>query len=286
MPSYKQIFFSHSFAFLLSLPLIPSLQSASMSKPSLITSTSTPSIAVPSLHFDDVQGLPSAIVAPPRLCHTASLTEVNKVQLQMTNVVYHTEIWYGPHLPQTMQYENLDTLEILNLPIAPLARAVQISNADGSTRIEYKVVVPPLDAHNAQRKTLIGADPQFSGDLYRITHHHFQSADVWASSFLASPNHSLFQVHRLQNSCRLQHGSVLKAPIAWHGGAVVTEKLGELQGWTLLELRLRTSRQTIYVRVLSEYVAMDRTWYGQLGRWIRIAARRMCRKYNDDMHAR
>jgi hypothetical protein len=185
-----------------------------------------------------------------------------------------------------MQYEDIDTLEIFDLPIAPLARTVQISNADGSTRIEYEVVVPPLDAHNAQRKILIGVDPQFSGDLYRITHHDRQSADVWASAFLASPNHSLFQVHRLQNPRRLQYGSVLKAPAAWHGGAVVTEKLGELQGWTLLELCLRTSGQTIYVRVLSEYVAMDRTWYGQLGRWIRITARRMRRKYNDDMHAR
>jgi hypothetical protein len=65
-----------------------------------------------------------------------------------------------------MQYENMDTLERYDLPITPLAWAVHISNADGSSRFEYEVVVPPLDPLNAQRKTLIGVDPQFSGDLY------------------------------------------------------------------------------------------------------------------------
>ncbi|KAF7371997.1 hypothetical protein MVEN_00057800 [Mycena venus] len=62
-----------------------------MSKPSLLTSTSTPSIAAPFLHFNDTLGLPSTTVAPLKLFHKASLTEVNKVQLQ-TKVIYHREI--------------------------------------------------------------------------------------------------------------------------------------------------------------------------------------------------
>ncbi|KAJ7657461.1 hypothetical protein DFH06DRAFT_1131940 [Mycena polygramma] len=257
-----------------------------MSKQSIITSSSTPSFASPSIYAHDIPRLPTALVTTPSLYGEGNLIEVNKVRLGTKSVVYHAELWRGKSPPATIMYENPDTLELYALHTAPLSRVIQVTAEDRTMHQEYEFVLPPYNTYRAGVKTLTGTDPDFSGDPHRVTHHDPSSAKVWGSAFIESPDHLLFQMHRSQNQCRLHHGSTMKAPCAWMGTAVVTEKLGECKGWTVLELRLLTSGATIYLRVLSELVAMDRTCYGRLGRWIRVTTRRMRGRYDDVKHAR
>ncbi|KAJ7858007.1 hypothetical protein B0H13DRAFT_2574043 [Mycena leptocephala] len=221
-----------------------------MSKLSITTSSSTPSFASPSLYAGDTPHIPSVIIASPTLVNEENLIELNKVQFQNTKVVYHSEVWSGHHLPKEMKYENIDSMEVFSLLLAPLARTIHVTRPDGTSGLEYEVVLPPHNSYRAQLKTLTGVDPDFSVNPHRVTHHDFDSADVWASVFIKSPEHLLFHLNRPQNHRCLQHGSTLKAPSAWSGTAVVTEKLVESAGWTILELRLRTSNHPIYLRTV------------------------------------
>ncbi|KAJ7759750.1 hypothetical protein DFH07DRAFT_957856 [Mycena maculata] len=228
---------------------------------------------------------------PSHLAHSlppygpAIITAVTKVCLGADTYVYHAETWRGHRLPHTMEYESLNSMATYALHLAPLARTIDTTE-NGETRQQYELVLPPYTILQTISKVTHGVDPDFDGAPHQITHYDVSAADIWATAFLLNPDHLLFQIHRIQNGRRLHRGSIVKAPSAWVGDAVVVEKVGELIGWTLLEFRLLTSRKIIYVRALSDLVAMDRTCGGQCARWMRIQARRVWGTYNDEKYAR
>ncbi|KAJ7107461.1 hypothetical protein C8R44DRAFT_744647 [Mycena epipterygia] len=236
-----------------------------MSKSSLLLS---PRVIQPSLPYSSSRLLPLATLPVPY--NQGNITEVNKVQLGNKTFAYHTEILRSHQLLNAMQYENIDSLEIYTLHLAPLARHVLVSDNNGTIHYEHEVVLPPYDLYKAAAKMMCGVDPDFSGVGHHITHHDPTSADVWVSAYIESPDHLLFHAHDIQNHGHLHYRSTLKAPSAWSGVAIVIEKVGESSGWTILELRLLATSHTIYLRVLNKHVAMDRTCHGRGAKWIRI----------------
>lgn len=257
-----------------------------MSKLSFATIPSTTSLAAPSTPAGSVAiHIPSQISYPLAPYNANTITEINKVRLDTKTFVYHTELLRGRQLPHTMDYGNA-ALQIYTLRLEPLARTVLVTDEDGSTHQEHEVVLPPYSDYEAAAKVTAGVDLDLDGAAHQVTHHIPTSAHVWATAYILSPDHLLFQLHRIQNRHLLHCGSIVKAPSAWIGMAIVVEKVAELLGWTLLELRLLTTGTTIYLRVLSDLVAMDRTCFGRAGRWIRVTSRCVWGTYDKEKHAR
>ncbi|KAJ7089434.1 hypothetical protein C8R44DRAFT_892388 [Mycena epipterygia] len=211
-----------------------------MSKSSAILSPSDTQLSLPYS-----AGHLSLLATPPPPYDQGNITQINKVRLGNTTFAYHTEILRSHRLPDVVLYENLDSLEVYTLCLAPLAHRV-------------------LVADDNVAKMMCGVDPYFSGVVHHVTHHDPASAHVWISAYIESPDHLLFHAYCIQNCCRLHRGSTLKAPSAWSGVTRVIEKVGESLGWTILELRLLTTNHTIYLRILNEHVVMDRTWYAEV----------------------
>ncbi|KAJ6540936.1 hypothetical protein B0H10DRAFT_1970962 [Mycena sp. CBHHK59/15] len=141
------------------------------------------------------------------------------------------------HFPMEMEYfEDEDHTRKCYLPIGHLCTYKTICEPDEPPRGEYEVVLPPLNAVEADLAVIVseaGSDPDFP--LYKNV-------------------------------------SRLRAPAAWHGPARVVEKIGSEHEWATLECRLENGN-TIYVRVAEKNVEMDRTWRGQAGQRIRIRVR-------------
>lgn len=257
-----------------------------MPKLSLISTSSTTRDASSLMSDAGVIHIPSHIAVPPPPYDLTTIVAITKVRLGPETFVYHAEIWRGRHLPLTMTYRNIITMEVYALHLEPLAHRMVITEEDGSTHTEYEVALPPYSMSTAARKVTRGVDPDFDGDSHQLTHYESTMAHIWATAFLLSPDHLLFQIHHIQNGRRLRRGLIVKAPGAWLGDAIIGETLAESAGWTLLEFRLLTSNAIIYVRSLSEFVAKDRTCWGQGTRWMRIKMRKAWGTYNESMYAR
>ncbi|KAJ7738449.1 hypothetical protein DFH07DRAFT_778977 [Mycena maculata] len=256
-----------------------------MSKLSLSTSLST--ISGRTFTSSPTSHVPSHLAHLLPQYDFANVIAVTKVCLGAETYVYHAETWQGSHLPHTMEYESLRSMVIYALHLAPLARSIPDATEDGGeTHRQYELVLPPCTIIQAISKMTHGVDPDFNGTPHQITHYDASATDIWATAFLLSPDHLLFQIHQIQNGCRMHRGSIVKAPSMWVGDTVVVEKVGELTGWTLLEFCLLTSGTIIYVHALSDFVAMDRTCGGQSGRWMRLVAWRAWGTYKDRKYAK
>ncbi|KAJ6553475.1 hypothetical protein DFH09DRAFT_1085599 [Mycena vulgaris] len=255
-----------------------------MSKLSLYGSSATNSLA-PAIDDTMTLSLPMIMVAPPEPYDEDCRIELHEVHLPNWCLVYHVEVWHGSHPATVMKYENIDTLEVYTLYLTPLSCRAVATNPDAITEHEFKVILPPYNTHNAVTKLISGVNPYFTGH-HPTTHHAAASVDIWCTMHLVSPKDFLFRLHHIQNDCCLRYGSTLRAPSTFNGVAVVVEKVAESVGWTLLELHLLSTNHTIYLHALSDWVAIDRTWYGRAGRSIRIWAQRLLGKYHDKEYAR
>ncbi|KAJ6518361.1 hypothetical protein DFH09DRAFT_1098546 [Mycena vulgaris] len=255
-----------------------------MSKFSLSASSTTDSLG-PATDCTRTFSPPTIMVTPPEPYDEDSRIELHEVHLPDRRLVYQVEVWHGSHPPTVMKYKNIDTLEVYTLYLAPLSRREVTTNPDGTPDHNFKVVLPPCSTQKAAAKLISDVNPHFTGHQ-STTHHDAASVNIWCTMHLESPKDFLFRVHRIQNKCCLHYDLTLRALSAFNGVAVVVEKVAESVGWTLLELHLLSTNHTIYLCALSDWVTMDRTWYGRAGRSIRIWARRLLGKYHDKECAR
>ncbi|KAJ7488624.1 hypothetical protein B0H11DRAFT_1913100 [Mycena galericulata] len=251
---------------------------------SLITPSSVSSLDTLAVSCDDNVHIPSELVYLPTPYDSENIMAIAKVSLGTLKYVYHTEIWRGSDLPDKIAYEDIDSQAVYDLCLAPFTRSIVITEEDGTTHQAYEVVLPPYCVYTAVSKATHGIDPDFAGSPHQTTHYDSTAADVWAIAYLLSPQDLLFELHSIQNHSRLRRGAVVKAPGTWLGNAVVVEKLVELNGWTLMEFRLLTTNSTIYVRIMSDLVAMDRTGGGATARWMRIHIRRIFGRYDEEKY--
>ncbi|KAJ6534499.1 hypothetical protein DFH09DRAFT_1325389 [Mycena vulgaris] len=156
---------------------------------------------------------PTIMVTPLEPHDEDSRIELHEVHLPDRRPVYHIEVWHGSHPPTVMKYENIDTLEVYTLYLAPLSRREVVTNPDGALDHEFKVVLPPCSTQKAATKLISDVNPHFTGH-HSTTHH--------------------------------DAASTLRAPSAFNGVAVVAEKVAESMGWTLPELHCEGPIRSAY----------------------------------------
>ncbi|KAJ6565757.1 hypothetical protein DFH09DRAFT_1081418 [Mycena vulgaris] len=169
------------------------------------------------------------MVTPPEPYDEDSRIELHEVHLPDRRLVYHVEVWHGSHPPIVMKYENIDTLEVYTLCLAPLSRREVATNLNGTPDHEFKVALSPYSTQKAATKLISDVNPHFTGH-HSTTHHDAVSVNIWYTMPLESPKDFLFHLHRIQNECSLRYGSTLRAPSAFDGVAVVVEKVAESGG--------------------------------------------------------
>ncbi|KAJ6594972.1 hypothetical protein B0H10DRAFT_1960580 [Mycena sp. CBHHK59/15] len=258
-----------------------------MSNASKYSLISSPTSAIAILPGHPIPPPPTSdriIETPLPLQDPANQVEQARVALHDENHVFHVELWRSREFPPVVLYENFGMLEVYGLNLNPLARRIRVFDEEGRAHTEYEAIIPAYNQVKATRKHFSvpeGTEPIFSGDTHRMTYRKAQSADYWCTAYITSPDHQFFTIHSQLSRHSIRTGTKLQSPSTWGSTVVVIEKSWERLGWIGLECCLESTGATIFVKVLSEYVAIDRTWYGKAARWIRIRARKMMKTYDE-----
>ncbi|KAJ7936363.1 hypothetical protein B0H13DRAFT_2448045 [Mycena leptocephala] len=227
---------------------------------------------------------PNLVISPaPPVYVDANTSEIHKVILDSHKFTFRPEVWCGPSPPHEMVYKifnhepaphMLSVLPRLSaLPLAPLTR----TDAHVADHPRYTVIVPPHSDRAAESRVYLNVDLDISDARSSITHHDPKSADVWASAYIESPEHLLFTLSHWHSGRPLRRGSVLSAPNAWIGPAIVVEQIGisACTSLAILELRMLITKQCIYLQVEKKHVAIDATFVGRATNWSRVTVRRV-----------